>query len=239
MIGTAINAAAILAGGTVGLASKSQLSIRRQQNLRIILGVFAVYFGLRAFWIGIGIPGGQRLRNFLVVLIALMLGKLTGNLIGIQRRLNVLGKHAKQQYELAEQSRQRRFSDGFVAGAILYCMAPLATLGAIQDGLLADFRILVVKAVMDGMAMITFARSFGWSILVSALPVAAYQGTITLLARLLAPELEARFLLGSVYAATGFMVFAVALAILKLRKTEVSDYFPALFFAPFLSWLVG
>lgn len=238
MIGTVINALAIVVGGVTGLATKWQLSVPRQHNLRVILGVFTVYFGLRALWIGLGSSGGGRVRAFVVVLVALMLGRAVGSLVGIQRRLNVLGKHAKERYESGGKPGTRNFGDGFVAGAILYCLAPLATVGAIQDGLLGDFRILAVKGAMDGMAAIAFARSFGWSILASALPVVAYQGTVTLLAHALAPVLETKFLLGPVYATTGFIVFAVALVILRLRKTEVSDYFPALLFAPLLWWLV-
>ncbi|MCX8108006.1 MAG: DUF554 domain-containing protein [Verrucomicrobiae bacterium] len=238
MIGTAINALAILAGGAVGLKSNWDLPVHRQQNLRILLGVFAVYFGIRSFWIGIGTPGGRRLQTFVVVLIALMLGKLTGSLVGIQRHLNLLGKYARARYESARGSAERAFADGFLGGTILYCLAPLATVGAIQDGLVGDFRALILKAIMDGMATVAFARSFGWSIIASALPVVAYQGTVSLATRALAPELEERLLLGPIYATTGFIVFAVALVILQLRKTEVSDYLPALVFAPVLSWLV-
>lgn len=239
MIGTAINAAAILAGGAIGLATSSQLSLRRQQNLRIILGAFAVFFGLRALWVGIGIPGGQRVRTFTVVLVALMLGKLSGHLIGIQRFLNRIGRHAKKQYEAAGVEESKRFATGFVAGTVFYCLVPLATLGAIQDGLLGDFRALALKAVMDGMATIAFVRAFGWSVLAAVLPLTAYQGTLTLAIRAFAPALEANFLLGPLYAATGFLVFTVALVILQVRKTEISDYWPALFFAPALAWIVG
>lgn len=213
--------------------------MRRQQNLRVVLGAFAVFFGLRALWIGIGMPSGQRLRSFGIVLIALMLGKLAGHLFGIQRGLNRLGRHAKQQYETATTPTAVRFADGFIAGTIVYVLAPLATLGAIQDGLLGDFRGLAVKAVMDGLAAMAFARTFGWSVLAAVLPLVAYQGTVTLAMRLLAPELESRLLLGPVYAVTGFVVFTVALVILQIRKIEVADYFPALLFAPVLAWFVG
>jgi len=239
VIGTAINALAILVGGAVGLASASQIPLRRQQNIRVVLGAFAVFFGLRALWIGIGMPGSQRLRNFAVVLVALMLGKLTGHLLGIQRGLNRIGRHAKQQYETAPGAASPRFADGFITGTIVYVLAPLATLGAVQDGLLGDFRGLAVKAVMDGLAAMAFARTFGWSVLASALPLVAYQGTLTLVVRAVAPDLEHSLLLGPLYAASGFILFTVALVILQLRKTEVSDYFPALVYAAVLSWLVA
>lgn len=239
MIGTAANAVGIVAGGVFGLASKRQLSARRQENLRIVLGAFTVFFGLRALWIGMGDFGRHRLWAFGLVLLALMLGKLTGHLAGIQRRLNGLGRYARHKYESAEKSEQRRFASGFVLGTTLFCLAPLATIGALQEGLTADFRVLVVKAIMDGFVTMAFVRTFGWSVVAAVLPVVVYQGTLTLVLRILAPELESRFLIGPIYATCGFMVFAVSLVMLKLRNVEIVDYYPALLYAPCLAWIAG
>jgi len=236
VIGTAINALAIAVGGVVGLASRGELSPRRQQNLKVLLGAFTVYGGLRATWIGLSGAHGPLLKTVGIVLAALMLSKLTGQFAGLQRRLNRLGRYAREQFDAAQTGAPHRFGAGFVTGAILFGLAPLGTLGALQEGLKGDPRALLIKAVMDGMATLAFARSFGWSVVAAAGPMVVYQGTWTLLMRALAPFLEGHSLLEPLYATSGLMVFMVSLVILQLRKVEVADYLPALLYAPLLAW---
>jgi uncharacterized membrane protein YqgA involved in biofilm formation len=57
--------------------------------------------------------------------------------------------------------------------------------------------------------------------------------------RFLAPFLEAHGLIESVNATGGLLVFCVALLIFEIRKIEVTDYLPSLFFAPLLAYLLA
>ncbi len=108
-----------------------------------------------------------------------------------------------------------------------------------QDGLSGYYYPLAVKAVMDGLGTMGFALLFGWGVLMSALPVLAFQGTITLVcAQYLRPFLEAHGLVDSVNAVGGLLVFCVALLIFEIRRIEVTDYLPALIFAPLLTFLL-
>lgn len=237
MIGTLLNGAAILAGGIVGRTAGQKVSAQFQQRLKLILGAFSIYVGFATAWSGLKGSVGHFIRQSAIVLLALIVGKAIGLFVGIQRRLNKLGKYAKQRFADAQSSRQARFSDGFVACTVLYCVAPMALLGALQDGLKGDFRILAIKSAMDGLATLAFVQSFGWSVLGSAFPVVVYQGTITLAARALAPFLDGRELADPVSAAAGFILLAVSLVILELKKVELSDYLPSLILAPALTWL--
>jgi len=78
---------------------------------------------------------------------------------------------------------------------------------------------------------------FGWSAIVAAIPVVAYQGTVSLVAKSLFPFLEKHGLLDSVNATGGLLVFCIALVILELKKIELADYLPSLAFAPVIAWL--
>src|SRR5207247_1044708 len=115
--------------------------------------------------------------------------------------------------------------------------APLALLGAVQDGLSSYYPPLVIKALMDGLAAMAFAASFGWGTVLSALPVLAYQGAIALAMRSIEPLLREQGLVDSINAVGGLLVFCVALIILDLKKLELTDYLPSLAFAPLLTWL--
>ena len=111
----------------------------------------------------------------------------------------------------------------------------MAILGSLQDGLDGNWRTLGVKALMDGLATMALVSTLGWGVILAAVPVVAYQGTITLCARLLAPVLEKQALMDSVNATGGMLVFCLALIILDIRKVAVADYLPSLVIAPLLT----
>ena len=237
MTGTILNAAAILLGGVAGLTSSRQLTLTHQTALKILMGAFTVYVGLSMTWQGLSGSFSQFLKKLVVLLLALMLGNLTGKLIRVQKSLNRLGQFAKQKIADAKPNSPHRFNDGFVTCSLLFCVAPIAFLGPLADGLTGNFKILAVKALMDGLATMAFVGMFGWGAILSIIPVIACQGTITLLARLLQPYLAQHELLDSFNATGGMLVFCIALIILELKKIELADYLPSLAFAPLLTWL--
>jgi uncharacterized membrane protein YqgA involved in biofilm formation len=240
MIGTILNSSAIVIGGSVGLTTSKALSASAEAQLRIILAAFTVFFGLRLTWLSVNGSALQILKQCVILILALMLGKLTGRVFGLQKTSNVLGRRAQEQILATQRARAHTASDAFKPCAILFCAAPLGILGAVQDGLLLSryFYPLAVKAVMDGFAAMGFVRILGWGVLLSAIPVLAMQGTLTLVcACFLAPFLSARGLLDSVNAVGGVLVFCVALVMLGLKRIELTDYLPSLLFAPLLTWL--
>lgn len=239
MIGTALNVAGILIGGVVGLVRRKPFSPARESFLKVALGVFTVFYGLRLTWVSLNGSLWQILKQLLIAVLALMLGRLTGRLLHLQKMSNQLGREARERIAATNPADSGRLSDGFKTCAALYCAAPLALLGALQDGLSGYYHPLAVKAVMDGLGTMGFALLFGWGVLLSALPVLALQGTITLVcAQYLRPFLEAHGLVDSVNAVGGLLVFCVALLIFEIKRIEVTDYLPALIFAPLLTFLL-
>jgi len=237
MVGTIINAAAILMGGVAGLTAKKPISGVHQTALKILLGAFTVYVGLSATWQALNGGALQILRQLGIVILALMLGNLTGKLLRIQKSLNHLGQYAKQRISAATPGHCRRSSDGFIVCSILFCVTPIALVGSLQDGLSGNFKTLAVKSVMDGLATMAFVTTFDWAAMLSVVPLVALQGTLTLLARLAHPWLESHGLVDPINATAGLLVFCVALVVLELKKIELADYLPSLAFAPLLSWL--
>lgn len=236
MTGTIVNVAAILAGGTVGLMATKELSQPRQRLIKNILGILTVWVGLSMTWQSLN--GGWRhiLGQMAIVVAAMILGKATGRLLRIQRSLNKLGQYARLQMTQAKPAKPT-VGEGFITCALLFCVGPLAILGSLQDGLYDNPRTLLLKSAMDGMAAMAFARIFGWDVLLSAVPVLAYQGTLTLLAGYLSPILLQRSLLDAVGATGGLLIFCVALVVLELKRIELADYLPSLIFTPLLTWI--
>jgi uncharacterized membrane protein YqgA involved in biofilm formation len=235
--GTILNVAAILVCGLFTLFTRKQLSTRVQLWFKLIIGPGTAFFGLRLVWDSVS---GQPLavaKQLGIVAIALILGRLTGRLLRLQKLSNALGRFASDGIERAAKGGPTRFGDGFSVCAALFCAAPLAMLGAIQDGLSGYYHPLVVKSLMDGLATMAFVPAFRWGAVASAVPVLAWQGTIALLAHAAAPWLEHLGLLASINATGGLLVSFVALVILGVTRVEMADYLPSLLWAPLLTWL--
>lgn len=234
-----MNALAIFVGGIAGLTLRRPMSAATQSALKILLGAFTVYVGLSLTWQGLNGSFGQVLKQLAVVLGAMVLGNITGKVAHLQWAINHLGHHAKEQYLRAKPDAPGQFGNGFVTCTILFCAAPLAIFGPVQEALTGDLRPLVVKAVMDGLATLAFVGVFGSGVVLSVLPVVAFQGLVWLGARLLQPVLAQHALLDSVTATNGLLVFCVALIVFEIKKVSLADYLPSLAFAPLLTWLLA
>ena len=214
------------------------LSAAQESFFKVALGVFAVFYGLRLTWLSLNGSILQMLKLLLIAVLALMVGKLTGQLLGLQKLSNQLGRAARERFSASAAGPQRA-GDGFKTCAGLFCAAPLGILGSIQDGLSAYYYPLGVKAVMDGLAAMGFVEFFGWGVILAALPVLALQGSITLLCmQYLKPVLETHGLVDATNATGGLVVFAVALVILELKRIALADYLPSLVFAPVIAWVL-
>jgi uncharacterized membrane protein YqgA involved in biofilm formation len=237
LLGTSLNAAGILIGGMLGLLLARQFSASTQLAVRGMIGVFTIFIGLRMTWLSLNGSPMQVLRQVLVVILALGFGRLLGRLLHIQKGLNRLGHYANQRFAEAKPNDPNRASEGFTICALLFCAGPLGPIGAIQDGLMGYWQPLGIKMVMDGLAAMGFVSVFGWGVMLAALPVFVYQGTIALAVHRLQPFLAEHLLLDSVSAVGGLLVFCVAMVVLELKKYELGDYLPSLAMGPVVTWL--
>ena len=238
MIGPLLNAGGIVVGGMIGLARHNPLSPAQEAFFKVGLGAFTVFYGLRLTWISLSGSFGHILRQLLVVVLALMIGRLAGSLLRLQRLSNRLGQKAREQIAAAKPAEPRATGEGFKICAILFCAAPLGILGAVEDGLSNYFYTLAVKGVVDGLATMGFVSLFGWSPLLAALPVLAFQATISLLCGQAAGNL-APALIESINATGGLLVFCVGMIILDLKKIGLADYLPSLVVAPVFVKVIG
>ncbi len=240
MTGAFLNALGILLGALFGLAQRAPLSLRTQDYFRRALGAFTVFFGLRLVWLGVNGTFGSCAKQLFIALLAVMLGNWLGRLLRLQKISNRLGRIAGNRIAARQSTAPQRAGDGFLACTVLFCAAPLGLLGAVTDGLAGDFYLLAVKAVMDGLAMTGFIKIFGWPTALSAFPVYAVLGGLTLAFQSAAkPFLDAHGLVDSVNVAGGLVACVVALVILEVRKVELANYLPALLVAPGLTKLFG
>lgn len=237
MVGALINSAGIVLGGVLARVLKKPIAATKQARAQFFLGIFTVWFGLTLTWGSLNGSVGQRLKLLGIVMLALALGKLAGKLTRLQKLSNAAGQFATRKMAAAAANRLP-FHDGFHVATALFCAAPLGILGSVAEGLNGFSKVFYVKAVMDGMATMAFSATFGWGVVMSAIPVLAWQGLIIRGVGLLEPVLRnhSKPLLDSINATDGLLIFSVALIILQLKKVAVAEYFPSLVIAPLLTW---
>ena len=175
LIGPLLNGAAIIIAVVIASATKKNIPAQQQGNLRVILGACIVWFGLKLTWSSLSGSFGFWLKQFATVMLAMVLGKIIGRILRLQKLSNSIGRfaNAKMEQAMSKSSSAPRntFEDGFLVATALFCVAPLAILASVQSGLEQSFSpIFIVKAVMDALAAMAFAATFGWSIAVSAIP---------------------------------------------------------------------
>lgn len=222
MTGTWINALAILLGTSIAIVSKKDLSLIAQQRIKMLVAVFAMYVGISLLWESM--HGGliQHLKQMSLLFTALVVGNMAGMLLGIQKKLNRLVMFAKDQFDKPSKSQ------GFKLTSALYCLTPFAAIGACMEGLTGDYRTFLIKAVMDGMAAHSFYRLFGGSILLSAIPLFAFQGNLTLIVHWMKSKILIPDMIDGVMGVAGLLMFTSVFLITNTAKPRLADYLPSL-----------
>ncbi len=245
MLGTILNVGGIVLGGVVGLTLGHRIGPTIQSRVRLGLAGLLVYAGLGMVWEGLHGGLTHNLRQVGIGLLALVLGNLIGRFLRLQRRIDQVGRWAAGRFERAQGTAAlsvgdvpdpRRWSEGFVTCSLIFCVGPMAILGSIQDGIDGQWKTLGIKGLLDGLATLGFTVTYGWGPMLAAIPVLAYQGSITLAAQWLEPVMRSSELKASLGIAGGLIVACISVVILGIRKVPLANYLPALVFAPLMTW---
>lgn len=232
MTGTLLNTVTVLIGGGLGLAFGARLPDRLRETVLAALGLFVAGLGLQMF---------LETQNPLIDVASLLLGGVAGEWLRIEDRLNAVGGWLESRWsgDGSELADRRNFVRGFVTASLLFCVGPLSIVGAIQDGLLGDYHLLAVKALLDGFASLAFASTLGVGVLFAAAVVLAYQGSISLLAAQAQAALS-QPMMTELTAVGGLIILGLAISsLLELRHIRTSNLLPALVFAPLLVQVVA
>jgi uncharacterized membrane protein YqgA involved in biofilm formation len=232
-LGAFLNALGILLGGLLGLARSQPISARTQIFFRNAIGIAVIVLGLRLAWLSLNGTFLPCLKQFVLAVLAVMLGNQIGRLFGLQKMSNRIGHYANGL--ITSPAGQRQAAGGFNACVILFCVAPLGWLGAVADGLTGYFWLLAVKALMDGLAMCSFVKMFRWPVALSAIPIFVFLGAISLACFHAKPFLDSHGLTDSITLVAGLVACAVALVIFEVRRVELANFLPALVMGPVLA----
>jgi hypothetical protein len=230
MIGTFINFGAIILGGLLGLLLGSRLSDRIKTTVITGLGVFTLLYAISLF---------LKTQNSLIVLGSILIGVLLGEWAHIQEGVEKLGGWMESKFSRNSETEDRnRFIHGFLTTTLIFCIGPMAILGALEDGITGNFNTLVIKSVLDGFAAMAFASTLGAGVLFSSVMVLLYQGAISLLARQI-QSIMTETMIMELTATGGVILAGIALSnLLEIKKIRTASFLPALFIAPLIVYLI-
>ena len=225
LLGTLVNVVLVLIGGFVGLFLKKGISKRFSD---LIMNAIALVTMV------IGITFATASENMLVVIISLVVGALIGEGINIDKKLNQLGGLIKSKVK----SESGNVGEGFVTATLLFCVGSMAIMGSLDSGLRGDHTVLYTKSIMDGISALIFASSMGIGVLLSAVPILLYQGSITLLSSFIQPYLT-QSMMTEMNAVGGILLIGLGISILGIKEIKVSNLLPALVIPVILLALIG
>ncbi len=253
MLGTLVNAGAIVLGGAIGLLLKKGLPKKMADTLMIGLGLCTLY---------IGISGCLAGENTLVLIVSMVVGTIIGEAIDLDEKINKLGNFLERKFagkkndfagatgETSEggntgssavavpQARKVSLAEGFVTSSLLFCVGAMAIVGSLQSGLTGNHETLFAKSMLDFVAAIIFASTLGAGVMLSASLLFLYQGSITLLAQFIEPFLTDP-VIAEMNCVGNVIIIGLAMNMLGISKFKVMNFVPAIFLPILLCRLLG
>ena len=218
MLGTFVNTAAIIAGSLIGLMFRGGIPEKTNRTIMQAIGLAVVLIGL---------TGGLKTQELLLLIISLAIGSLIGELLRIEDRLESLGNRLGGMFKLGGDG----FTHGFVTASLVYCVGAMAIVGSLESGLVGNHQTLFAKSVLDGVTSVIFASTLGVGVLFSYLSVLLYQGAITLGASFFKQFLTPP-MINEMSAVGGVLIMAIGINILDLQKLRIGNMLPAIFIPP-------
>ena len=213
MIGTIVNAIAIMIGSLVGGFFKRLMNENLNNRLLETMG-------LAAFGIGINsVVQNMPDSNYPVLFIAsLALGCVAGTLLKIDERVGKLTSSKGNDSNLAT---------GIITGCLIFCVGTLSILGPVQAALYGDHTFLFTNATLDLVTSMVLASAYGVGMIVCAAVLVIWQGSIYALT-LLAGNVLTDNMMTELSIVGGFLIAMTGLNIMGVKKFKTLDYLPAL-----------
>ena len=215
MIGTLVNAGAVILGSLIGVLLKRGIPERVAELIQKALALCVLF---------IGIKGALDGTNTLVTILSMVLGALIGALLNPEQKLDRLADRLRGYSAGGGHS----LSEGFVTGSLLFCVGSMAVVGSLQSGLNGNHEIIFSKSMLDFVSSVILASTLGIGVALSAAFVLVYQGAIVLLSGIVAPLLS-DYAVAEMSCVGSLLIIALSLNMLGLTKIKVGNLLPAMF----------
>ncbi len=234
-LGTIINTAAIAASGLAGHFFGKLFNGEKQDSLEKACGVSVLFIGIAGAMEGmLKVEGSAVISGkAMFISLCLALGTMIGELLNIENAFERFGEWLKQKTGNAKDT---RFVDAFVTASLTVCIGAMAIVGSIQDGILGDYSTLAVKSLLDFIIVAVMCSSMGKGATFSAVPVFLFQGSITLLAKLIEPVMT-EGAISNISMVGSILIFGVGVNLVWGKRLRIANMLPAVVLAVLADYL--
>ncbi len=230
LYGTLVNTATVLIGSVIGMLLGKGLPERISNALMIAIGFCTLYIGIS------GCTGGTTLA----IILSLVLGTVIGEGLDLDRQMNRFGGWVERR--LNHGNKQMPIAQGLVNASLLFCVGAMTVVGSLQSGLTGDHTMLYTKACLDLISSMIFASTMGLGVTLAAGVVLVLQGSIAMLAHLIAPLLSDA-VITDMTCVGSLLIIGLALNLLGITKLKIMNFLPAVFLpiiiTPLYQWVAA
>lgn len=226
MTGVLVNVLTVLIGSTVGLIFKKGISQKYTD---------AVMKGIGLCTLMIGVQGTLKGENQLVAIIAMVFGAIVGTALDLDGKLNGAGDLLSKKIKKNDGDKVS-IAEGFVTASLLFCVGAMTIIGSLESGLKGDHTTIFTKSILDLFSSCMLSASLGIGVIFASVFVFVFQGGVVLMAGVLEPLLS-ETAVAEITCVGSLMIMALGFNLTGIAKFKVANYFPALIFAPAVSYL--
>ncbi|MDO4981364.1 MAG: DUF554 domain-containing protein [Prevotellaceae bacterium] len=223
MLGTIVNTICIVIGSTAGSIMRRRIDSTIQTALFNAMGIVTLALG--ANMAVQNLPKSQYPVLF-IVSIAL------GSVIGF--KLDIAGKIERY----AARHNASRLAEGLTTSCLLYCIGTLSIVGPVLSAVYGNNTYLYTNATLDLVSSAVFAATYGWGIMLGAVVLFCWQGSIYAVAYFLnSSDFIPETLMAELSIVGGLLLISSGLAILNIKDCKTVNMLPALAF-PVLFYII-
>jgi uncharacterized membrane protein YqgA involved in biofilm formation len=223
MVGTLVNAAAIIAGSSIGIIFRKNLPEKYEIIYFQTVGLFTLLLGVKMS-LGLSSP--------LLVLFSLISGGFIGVKIKLDEKIDRLGDIIKTKMK----NENERFTEGLTTAFLLFCMGSMTIVGAIEEGFGQTSDLLLTKSILDFFSSIMLASGLGIGVLFSVIPLLIFQGGITLFVSIIGKDIPAE-IISEITAVGGIILIGLSFNLLKIKALNIINLLPSLLLICLIVWL--
>ncbi len=214
--GAVVNFFLVVLGTIIGFLFKKGIPEKLQNALMTGMAFCVLYIGITGLF--------EEGANILVMIVCFALGAIIGELIDLDKQVNRLGKVIEDRFSKTQNS---KIAEGFVTATLLFCVGAMTIVGSIDSGISGDNSTLYSKSVIDCVAAAVLTSSMGIGVIFAAFSALIIEGSLTLLAGVIAPILT-DYIIAQMSVIGSLLIIALSLNMLGITKIKVMNFVPAI-----------
>ena len=228
-LGTIINTASIIGAGIVGHFAGNLFNSEQQESVGRACGISVLFIAIAGTMEGmLKLDSGSITAvNTMLVVLCIVLGTIIGEALGIEHWFISFGEWLKRK---TGSEGDRNFVNAFVTASLTVSIGAMAIVGSIEDGITRDYTTLALKSVLDLVIIVVMTSSLGKGCAFSAIPVFVFEGSMTLLARLISPVMTP-LAIADLSMIGSILIFCVGVNLVWDTKLRVANMLPAVVLA--------